>query len=228
MEATLKPRSATTRGKNEARRLRASGQIPAVALRRREGQGDRDRRSIRRCCSASCTRSRASTRSSRSKVRLASRDTRVLVKEYQLDPVDHQLLHADFYRVAMDKLLTVTVPIVAQGRGEGRQAAGRRRRLRAPRGRDRVPAGRHPREHRGRRHRADARTRASACATCRPRARSGSRSAIAEMMIVHVVAPKAEEKPAGGGCGGGGAGGGGRARGHQEGQDREGREDETR
>ena len=32
-----------------------------------------------------------------------SGDTRVLVKDFQLDPVTHKLLHVDFYRVAMDK-----------------------------------------------------------------------------------------------------------------------------
>ena len=37
---------------------------------------------------------------------------KVLVKEYQLDPIDHKLLHADFYAVAMDKSIVVTVPIV--------------------------------------------------------------------------------------------------------------------
>ena len=46
-------------------------------------------------------------------------DTRVLVKEYQLDPIDHKLLHADFYQVAMDKTLTVTVPVVLKGEAKG-------------------------------------------------------------------------------------------------------------
>jgi large subunit ribosomal protein L25 len=46
-------------------------------------------------------------------------DTRVLVKEYQLDPVTHQVLHADFYRIAMDKMLRVTVPIVGRGEAPG-------------------------------------------------------------------------------------------------------------
>ena len=45
--------------------------------------------------------------------------TRVLVKEYQLDPIDHKLLHADFYQVAMDKTLTLTVPIVLRGEARG-------------------------------------------------------------------------------------------------------------
>jgi large subunit ribosomal protein L25 len=46
-------------------------------------------------------------------------DTRVLVKEYQLDPIDHKLLHADFYQVAMDKTIVVTVPIVLKGEAKG-------------------------------------------------------------------------------------------------------------
>ena len=39
----------------------------------------------------------------------------MLVKEYQLDPIYHSCLHADFYQVAMDKMLTVTIPIVLKG-----------------------------------------------------------------------------------------------------------------
>ena len=35
-----------------------------------------------------------------------------MVKEYQLDPVTHQLLHADFYQLAMDKAIIVTVPML--------------------------------------------------------------------------------------------------------------------
>ena len=43
----------------------------------------------------------------------------VMVKEYQLDPVTHALLHADFYQLAMDKAITVTVPIVLKGEPTG-------------------------------------------------------------------------------------------------------------
>ena len=47
------------------------------------------------------------------------RRRKVLVKEYQLDPIDHKLLHADFFAVAMDKMLTVTVPILLKGEPKG-------------------------------------------------------------------------------------------------------------
>jgi large subunit ribosomal protein L25 len=46
-------------------------------------------------------------------------DTRVLVKEYQLDPVTHHVLHADFYKVAMDKRLRVTIPVIVKGEPKG-------------------------------------------------------------------------------------------------------------
>ena len=78
------------------------------------------------------------------RLRSTARRRRVIVKEYLLDPVTQQLLHADFYRVDLDKPLTVKVPVVLHGRAEGRQAAGRRARLRAPRNRGRVPAGEIP------------------------------------------------------------------------------------
>jgi large subunit ribosomal protein L25 len=51
-------------------------------------------------------------------------DARVLVKEYQIHPVDHDLLHADFYRVAMDKVLRVTVPVHLTGEAKGVKAQG--------------------------------------------------------------------------------------------------------
>ena len=46
-------------------------------------------------------------------------DARVLVREYQLDPVTHELLHADFYRVAMDKVIRIPVTVVPQGEPKG-------------------------------------------------------------------------------------------------------------
>ncbi len=52
-------------------------------------------------------------------LRLGGESARVMLKEYQLDPIDHRLLHADFYRVAMDRAITVTVPIVLRGEAPG-------------------------------------------------------------------------------------------------------------
>jgi large subunit ribosomal protein L25 len=52
-------------------------------------------------------------------LKLDGTDARVLVKEYQLDPIEHKLLHADFYRIALDKMLTVTVPVMLRGEAKG-------------------------------------------------------------------------------------------------------------
>ena len=44
-------------------------------------------------------------------LKLDGTESRVMVKEYQLDPVTKKLLHADFFELAMDRAMTVTVPI---------------------------------------------------------------------------------------------------------------------
>jgi large subunit ribosomal protein L25 len=52
-------------------------------------------------------------------LKLDGAESQVMVKEYQLDPVTHQLLHADFYQLAMDRAITVTVPVVIRGESRG-------------------------------------------------------------------------------------------------------------
>src|SRR4029077_20491923 len=46
-------------------------------------------------------------------------DARVLVKDYQLDPITHHLIHADFYRVRMDRVIVVTIPVTVKGEPKG-------------------------------------------------------------------------------------------------------------
>jgi large subunit ribosomal protein L25 len=58
------------------------------------------------------------------KVEGAGAEAHVLVKEFQLHPVTQQLLHADFYRVAMDKITRVTVPVHLTGEAKGVKAEG--------------------------------------------------------------------------------------------------------
>lgn len=47
-----------------------------------------------------------------------------LIKEYQLEPVSHNLLHADFYEVAMDEALEVDVPVETTGEPYGVKTEG--------------------------------------------------------------------------------------------------------
>jgi large subunit ribosomal protein L25 len=118
MAATLKFETREGRGKNEARRLRASGQIPAVLYGAEKGKALEiavDPKSLLKILhSDSGVNTLIALEGS-----AAGGDTRVLVKEYQLDPIHHKLLHADFYQVAMDKKLTVTVPVVLKGEAKG-------------------------------------------------------------------------------------------------------------
>ena len=117
--ATLKFETRESRGKNEARRLRASGRIPAVVYGAEKGKAlaiSVDPKMLSRILhSESGVNSLIALEGNSG----AGKDTRVLVKEYQLDPIDHHLLHADFYHVAMDKMLTVTVPVVLKGEAKG-------------------------------------------------------------------------------------------------------------
>jgi large subunit ribosomal protein L25 len=116
MEATLQAEKRDGRGKNEARRLRAQGRIPAVLYGAEMGKAVEiavDPKSLLRILHSE------SGVNTLIGLQLDGGDTRVLVKEYQLDPIGHQLLHADFYQVAMDKMLTVTVPIVLKGEAKG-------------------------------------------------------------------------------------------------------------
>jgi large subunit ribosomal protein L25 len=117
MSSTLQAEKRETRGKNEARRLRASGRIPAVVYGVEKGKASEiavDPKSLLRIL-----HSESGVNTLIGLEGVGSGDTRVLVKEYQLDPVSHKLLHVDFYQVAMDKALTVTVPIVLKGEAKG-------------------------------------------------------------------------------------------------------------
>ena len=159
MEAILEATARDTFGKNEARRTRARGRVPAVvygATARRQAESDADRgRAARRCCKILHSESGANTLIS---LKLAGAgDTRVLVKDYPARPGHARSCCTPTSTASRwTSVLQVTIPVVVQGRAEGRQAAGRHPRVHPPRDRDRVPAGRHSRARRGRRQRADA------------------------------------------------------------------------
>jgi large subunit ribosomal protein L25 len=116
MEATLQAEKRDGRGKNEARRLRASGRIPAVLYGAEKGKAVEiavDPKNLLRILHSE------SGVNSLIGLQLDGGNTRVMVKEYQLDPIGHKLLHADFYQVAMDRTITVTVPFVLRGEAKG-------------------------------------------------------------------------------------------------------------
>jgi large subunit ribosomal protein L25 len=125
MDATLDVVKREGRGKNEANRLRASGRIPAVVYgTARDGKAPEgvavsvDPKAVLRILHSD---SGANTLIN---LVLDGSESRVMVKEYQLDPITHQLLHADFYQLAMDKAITVTVPVLIKGEPRGVKTQG--------------------------------------------------------------------------------------------------------
>jgi large subunit ribosomal protein L25 len=118
MEATLNVEKRETRGKNEARRLRVSGRIPAVVYGTDKNTATAiavDPKMLLRILHSD---SGVNTLIGLEGAGIAQ-GGKVLVKDFQLDPIDHKLLHADFYAIAMDKLLTVTVPVRLTGEPKG-------------------------------------------------------------------------------------------------------------
>ena len=110
MEAVLEATPRDTFGKNEARRTRRQGHVPGVLY----GGDGREATpiSVEPKALLKILHSDSGANTLISLKLSGSGDAKVLVKEYQLDPVTHQLLHADFYRVAMDRLLHVTIPVL--------------------------------------------------------------------------------------------------------------------
>lgn len=121
MEAVLEATKRDTRGKNEARRVRAAGKIPAVVY------GDKSDAAVISVDPKTLLRILHSESGLNTLISLkfeGEGDTRVLVRDYQVDPITQKPLHVDFYRIAMDKLLRVTVPVLLKGEPKGVKAQG--------------------------------------------------------------------------------------------------------
>ena len=120
MEAVLEATRRDTIGKNEARRTRREGQVPAVVYGAATDGAGREATPIAVSPKALLrilhSESGANTLIT---LKLGAADARVLVKDYQLDPITHQILHADFYRVAMDRAIQVTIPVIVKGESKG-------------------------------------------------------------------------------------------------------------
>jgi large subunit ribosomal protein L25 len=114
--ATLEATTRESRGKNEARRLRAAGKIPAVLYGGSDGAVALavDPKVLSRILHS------GSGVNTIIGLDVAGKGvTQVLVKEFLLDPIKHSMLHADFYRVRMDQKITVTVSVTLKGEPKG-------------------------------------------------------------------------------------------------------------
>ncbi|MBI1740257.1 MAG: 50S ribosomal protein L25 [Acidobacteriales bacterium] len=101
--------------KNAARRVRAGGKIPAVVY----GAGKDtaviavDPRQVLRILKSE------SGHNTIFDLALGSDRVKAMIVDWQFEPIKGKLLHVDLQRIAMDKKLTVTVPILLKGEAEG-------------------------------------------------------------------------------------------------------------
>ncbi len=117
MEATLEATARDTFGKNEARRTRREGRVPAVLY---GGDGKQATPiAVPPKALLKILHSESGQNTLISLKLAGAGDTRVLVKDFQIDPITHEVLHADFYRIAMDRVLEVTIPVTVHGEPKG-------------------------------------------------------------------------------------------------------------
>jgi large subunit ribosomal protein L25 len=108
-----KPR--TERGKNAARRMRQSGEVPAVLY---GGKSGPVALAVNTKQFSALLRSE-SGQNTVFQVRLPTGDEPAMVKDWQVDPVKGGLLHVDMLRVAMDVRIRVRVPVHTFGEAQG-------------------------------------------------------------------------------------------------------------
>jgi large subunit ribosomal protein L25 len=120
MEARLEVVRRDSFGKNAARRLRRAGHVPAVLYGAHEPGKAPEATPIaidpKALLKILHSESGANTLIG---LRFDGTDSRVMIKEYQLDPVTHDVLHVDLFRVNLDRPIEVTVPIVLKGEARG-------------------------------------------------------------------------------------------------------------
>lgn len=109
------PRPDSSRGKNEARRLRASGRIPAVlyGAKKQAVAISVDPKQISRILHSE------SGHNTIFELKVGSESAKSMVVDWQYDPLSGKLLHIDLKRIAMDEKMRVKVPIMLVGEAPG-------------------------------------------------------------------------------------------------------------
>jgi large subunit ribosomal protein L25 len=109
-----------TRGKNEARRLRVSGKVPATLY---GGKGEVLALAVNTKQLTAILRSE-SGHNTLFQVDLGGKQEPAIVKDWQVDPVSGNLLHVDLLRIAMDVRMKVKVPVHTFGEPTGVKVQG--------------------------------------------------------------------------------------------------------
>jgi len=108
------------RGKNEARRLRNSGNVPAVLY---GGKGEALTLAVNAKQVTAILKSETG-QNTLFQVAVSGKQEPAIVKDWQVDPVSGRLLHVDLLRVAMDVRMKVKVPVHTFGDPAGVKVQG--------------------------------------------------------------------------------------------------------
>jgi large subunit ribosomal protein L25 len=119
-ELTVTAESRDSRGKNEARRLRTSGSMPAVVYGGATGP------------LPVAVSPKELTRILNSKtghntifnLSVGSEDTPVMIVDWQYDPIKNSLLHVDLKRIDLNQRIAVKVPVITHGEPKGVKVQG--------------------------------------------------------------------------------------------------------
>src|SRR5438067_10908225 len=109
-----------TRGKNEARRLRLTGKVPAVLY---GGKGAAITLTVNAKQVSAILRSE-SGHNTLFQVDLGGKHEPAILKDWLVDPISGKLLHVDLLRVAMDVRMKVKVPVHTFGEPSGVKVEG--------------------------------------------------------------------------------------------------------
>ena len=109
-----------TRGKNEARRLRQTGKVPAVLY---GGKGEALTLAVNAKQVGAILRSE-SGHNTLFQVDLGGKHEPAILKDWLVDPVSGRLLHVDLLRIAMDVRMRVKVPVHTFGDPTGVKVQG--------------------------------------------------------------------------------------------------------
>ncbi len=118
-ETSVSVQSRSERGKGAAKRLRRSGLVPAVVY---GGSKETEAVALDPKAILKVLRSEAGRNTILTLDIEGGSQDNVILKDWVVDPVLETILHADFQRIAMDKILRVTIPILIRGEAIGVKA----------------------------------------------------------------------------------------------------------
>lgn len=126
MNTTLAATPRTSGKKGDARKLRATGKIPAVMY----GPNDEPTAIAVDADALTTIFRKTQDRNTVVEIELEGDKHPTLVRDVQRHPVSRALLHADFYRLANDRKVEVMIPVEGVGRPAGAIMGGRLRLIR--------------------------------------------------------------------------------------------------